>query len=39
VAGIANTVATFFRRRVGAIAMQDIEIKVAVGRQRASRWR
>jgi hypothetical protein len=33
VAGIANAIATFFRHRVGAIAMQDIEIKVAVGRQ------
>jgi hypothetical protein len=33
VAGIANAIAAFLRHRVGAIAMQDIEIEVAVRRQ------
>jgi hypothetical protein len=33
VAGIANAIAAFFRHRVGAIAMEDIEIEVTVGRQ------
>jgi hypothetical protein len=32
-AGIANIIVTLFRYRVDAIAMQDIEIKVAVDRQ------
>src|SRR5580692_6565221 len=33
VAGKANAIAAFLRHRVGAIAMQDIEIEVAVRRQ------
>jgi hypothetical protein len=33
VAGIANAIAAFFGHRVGAVAMQDTEITVAVGRQ------
>jgi hypothetical protein len=33
VAGIANAIATFFGHRVGAIAMQNTEIEVLLGRQ------
>ena len=39
VAGIADAIAAFFGNGVGAIAMQDAEIKVVVAPPDAARWR
>ena len=39
VAGIADTIAALFGNGVGAIAVQDVEIKVGVAPPDAARWR